>query len=69
MAGEFDKANREGMAANFYDQNKFFANCVGIFEEPIWPMYNPDLIAQWDMRPIANGNLGTINNVRTIKLK
>ena len=69
MVGEFDKATREALADNFYTQNRFFANCVGIFEEPIWPMYNTDLIDQWDMRPTANGNLGSINNVRTIKLK
>ncbi len=69
MVGEFDKATREALADNFYTQNRFFANCVGIFEEPLWPMYNTDLIDQWDMRPTANGNLGTINNVRTIKLK
>ena len=69
MAGEPDVAKREELAANFYEQNRFFANCIGIFEEPLWPMYNTDLIGVWDMRPMANGNIGTVNNVRTITLK
>ena len=69
MAGEPDVAKREELAANFYEQNRFFANCVGIFEEPIWPMYNSSLVDVWDMRPMANGNLATINNVRTVTLK
>ncbi len=69
MAGEPDKASREELAARFYSENRKWANCVGLFEEPVWPAYNPDLIAEWDMRPTANQNLGTINNVRTIKLR
>ena len=68
MAGEPDKAKREELAAAFYDNNRHWAACVGVFEIPIWPAYNPDLIAEWDQRPIANGNLAGINNVRTIKL-
>jgi ABC-type transport system substrate-binding protein len=69
MAGEPDKAKREELAARFYSENRRWANCTGLFEEPIWPVYNPSVIDEWDMRPMANGNLGTINNVRTIKLK
>jgi ABC-type transport system substrate-binding protein len=69
MAGEPDKAKREELAARFYSENRRFANCTGLFEEPIWPVYNPNSIDAWDMRPMANGNLGTINNIRTIKLK
>ena len=68
MAGEPDKAKREELAAAFYDNNRKWAACVGVFEIPIWPAYNPDLIEAWDQRPIANGNLAGINNVRTIKL-
>ena len=68
MAGEPDKAKREELASAFYDNNRKWAACVGVFEIPIWPAYNPDLIAEWDQRPIANGNLAGINNVRTIKL-
>ena len=69
MAGEPDKAKREELAARFYSENRRLANCTGLFEEPIWPVYDPNAITEWDMRPMANGNLGTINNVRTIKLK
>ena len=69
MAGEPDKARREELAARFYGENRKWANCVGLFEEPIWPVYNPEQIDSWDMRPMANGNLGTINNIRTVQLK
>ena len=68
MAGEPDKAKREELATNFYTLNREWANCVGVFEFPIWPAYNPDLIDTWDQRPMANGNLAGINNIRTIKL-
>ena len=57
------------MAARFYTNNRKWANCVGLFEEPLWPVYDPYAITEWDMRPMANGNLGTINNIRTIKLR
>jgi len=69
MAGEPDKAKREELSANFYEQNRKWANCVGIFEEPLWPIFNPALVAAWDQRPIANGNLHGINEVRSIELK
>ena len=68
MAGEPDKAVREELAASFYTNNRKWANCVGLFEEPLWPVFDPNAVAEWDMRPMANGNLGTINNIRTIKL-
>ncbi|MXY47253.1 MAG: ABC transporter substrate-binding protein [Chloroflexi bacterium] len=68
MAGEPDKAKREELSAAFYDNNRHWAMCVGVFEVPIWPAYSPDLIEEWDQRPIANGNLAGINNVRTIRL-
>ena len=69
MAGEPDKATRAGLASQFFSENRRWANCVGLFEEPIWPVYNPNAIEAWDMRPMANGNLGTINNVRSVKLR
>ena len=69
MAGEPDVSKREDLSENFYTQNRKWANCVGIFEEPLWPMFNPDLIATWDMRPMANGNIYTINNLRSVQLK
>ncbi|MCH7624941.1 MAG: ABC transporter substrate-binding protein [Chloroflexi bacterium] len=68
MAGEPDKAVREDLAAEFYTNNRKFANCVGIFERPLWVLYN-DEIAEWDMRPNANGNQAAMNNYRSIKLK
>ncbi|MDA0770229.1 MAG: ABC transporter substrate-binding protein [Chloroflexi bacterium] len=68
MAGEPDKAKREALASEFYTNNKKFANCIGIFERPVWVLYDPDKVIAWDMRPMANGNLSAMNNFRTIKL-
>ena len=69
MAGEPDKAVREELAADFYTNNRKWANCVGLFEEPLWPVFDPSTVTEWDMRPMANGNLGTINNIRTVQLQ
>jgi hypothetical protein len=68
MSGEPDLAKREELAAEFYTNNRKWANCIGIFEEPLWPFSGPD-VASWDQRPIANGNVGGINNIRTVVLK
>jgi hypothetical protein len=40
MAGEPDEVKREALAENFFDHNRFRAKCVGIFEEPLWPVLN-----------------------------
>ena len=69
MAGEPDKAKREELATAFYTSNREWAMCVGLFEYPIWPVFNPDKIEAWDQRPTALTNLGGINNIRTIKLR
>jgi len=68
MSGEPDLAKREELAAEFYTQNRKWANCIGIFEEPLWPFSGPD-VASWDQRPIANDNIGGVNNIRTVVLK
>jgi hypothetical protein len=69
MAGEPDMAKREEMSENFFDMNRKWANCVGIFEEPLWPLFNPKQVTAWDQRPTANGNLAGITEVNSIKLK
>jgi hypothetical protein len=71
MAGEPDKAKREELSAAFFQGNRDEAVCVGVFERPLWPVFDPDALegGDWDMRPQANGNLGTINNIRSINLK
>lgn len=69
MAGEPDKAAREVFAADFYANNKKFANCVGIFERPLWAVYDDNEIVEWDVRPNANGNLAVLNNFRSVKVR
>ena len=69
MTAEPDKAKREELASRFYSENRRFANCVGIIEEPVWPVYDPNDIAVWEQRPNAIGNLNFITNVRSVKLK
>ncbi|MYC05650.1 MAG: ABC transporter substrate-binding protein [Chloroflexi bacterium] len=68
MAGEPDKAAREELANEFYTNNRREALCVGVFEFPIWPAYDPSDIETWDQRPTALGNMGGINNIRSVKL-
>ena len=66
---ESEVEKRFEMTREFMHNNRYWANCVGLFEEPVWPSYNGDLIAEWDMRPVLHDPLGSINNVRSIKLK
>jgi len=68
MAGEPDKAAREALASEFYTNNRKFANCIGIFERPVWVLYDSDEVIAWDQRPMANGNQSAMNNYRSIKL-
>ena len=68
MSAETNKSKRQEFASEFFEQNRFWANCVGVFEHPIRPIFNPNRIAYWDQRPNANSNLGSINNVRSIRL-
>ena len=69
MAGEPDKSKREEIARSFFSANREWAMCVGLFEYPNWPVFNPDVIEDWDQRPTALTNLGGINNIRTIGLR
>lgn len=69
MSGEPDRSKRNAFAKRFYDENRYWALCVGFFEQPIWPMYDPRVVVEWDQRPNANENLYGINNIRSIKLK
>jgi ABC-type transport system substrate-binding protein len=71
MLNEIDKDSREAFASAFYQNNADNALCVGIFERPIWPIFAPDTMVNgdWDMRPMADDTLSTINNIRSIKLK
>jgi hypothetical protein len=67
MAVKPDKAKREELAAEFFNNHRKFPNCVGIFERPVWVMYDSDEVIEWDMRPNANGNQSDMNNYRSIK--
>jgi peptide/nickel transport system substrate-binding protein len=70
MAGEPDPATREDLSATFYESNRHWALCVGVFERPLWPAFDPSALegGDWDMRPMANGNLGAINGIESIRL-
>ena len=69
MSGEPDKAVREDLAAEFYANNKKWVNCIVLFEEPLWPYWDPNQIESWDMRPMANGNIGSINNINLVTMR
>ena len=69
-AKELDAKAREEFAQEFFTQNRYWANCVGVVEGPIWSIYDPDALegGDWDQRPNANPNFWTINNIRSVKL-
>lgn len=69
-AKELDTKARKTFAQEFFTQNRYWANCVGLFEGPIWSIYDPDALegGDWDQRPNANPNFWTINNLRSVKL-
>ena len=69
MSGELDIDVRKRLAAEFFTNNRVWANCFGIFEEQLWPFYDPENVVDWDQRPTAIQNLGGINNIRTVELK
>ena len=68
MGRSFPTAKREVLAAEFYTNNRKFANCVGIFERPDWVIYDADEVVEWDMRPNMNGNQAAMNNYRSIRV-
>jgi hypothetical protein len=40
-----------------------------VIENPYHPMYDPKLIAEWNMHPSMNGNLSGANSFETVVLK
>ncbi len=71
MTGESRTEAREALAATFFANNRDWALCIGVFERPLWPAFDPDAFVDgdWDMRPMANRNLAALNNLRTARLK
>ena len=69
MAGEPDRSARQGLAAHFHSENRRWANCTGLIEIPVWPAYNPERIAEWEIRPTAIISMGSINNMKSVRVK
>ncbi len=64
-----DKGTRETLTLVSIEINRYWANCVGVIEQPRWTALNPDLVAEWGFLPTLSGTLGGITNVRSIKVR
>ena len=69
MTGEPDRSTRHDLAAHFYSENRRWANCTGLIEVPVWPAYNPERVAEWEIRPTAIPTMGSINNIRSVRVR
>ncbi len=69
MTGEPDRSARHDLAAHFYSENRRWANCSGLIEVPVWPAYNPERVAEWEIRPTAIPTMGSINNIRSVRVR
>ena len=69
VALETDKSKRSGMNEAFAVKGIDAALCIGIVHEPIGTIQNPDLIAEYEKLPNANGNLQQFVNLETLVLK
>ena len=69
MAALTDKARLMALTTEFYDIMRYEAPQVGVSSVPSYPLYNPEVIASWDMIPEGKGSMGGLNSLHRIKLK
>jgi ABC-type transport system substrate-binding protein len=69
MNKEPDAAKRMAMTEEYFDHVSDVMLQPCIVEAPYHPMYNPKLIAEWNMHPSMNGNLSGANSFETVVLK
>jgi ABC-type transport system substrate-binding protein len=69
VAGEPDRQKRIDMNLAFTQKGIDEALCIGVASEPVGFMYNPNVIASWELLPMGNGNVSGMHNLETIVLK
>ncbi|MCH7594542.1 MAG: hypothetical protein IIB27_08525 [Chloroflexi bacterium] len=69
VALETDKSLRSGMNEAFAEKGIEQALCIGLVHDPIGTLQNPDLVAEYEKLPNANGNLQQFTNLETLVLK
>ena len=69
MNKEPDAGKRMAMTEEYFDHVYDVMLQPCIVEAPYHPMYNPKLIAEWNMHPSMNGNLSGANSFDTVVLK
>ncbi len=69
MNAEPDADKRMAMTEEYFDHvfEEMLQPCV--IENPYHPMFNPKLVAEWNMHPSMNGNLSGANSFETVVLK
>ena len=69
MNKEPDADKRMAMTEEYFDHVSDVMLQPCIVEAPYHPMFNPKLIAEWNMHPSMNGNLSGANSFETVVLK
>ena len=64
-----DKAERSAANEAFAELGITNALCIGMVHEPVGTIQNPDLIAEYEKLPQANGNLQQFVNLESLVLK
>ena len=64
-----DKTERSAANEAFAEKGITNALCIGIVHEPVGTIQNPDLIAEYEKLPQANGNLQQFVNLESLVLK
>ena len=63
-----DRDARYKASLHFHTKNRELANCIGLIEERITPVYNADRVSNWTPHPTVNLLFGGINNIHTIRM-
>ena len=59
---------RRSEALAFHTENRRQANCIGLVEEQIKPVYNQNFVTGWQPNPVAHFTFGGINALHTLRL-
>lgn len=66
---EPDKATRLGLNEAFAEKGIENALCIGLVHKPVASFQNPNLVAEYEKLPMANGNLDQFVNLESLVLK
>ncbi|MCY4474533.1 MAG: ABC transporter substrate-binding protein [Chloroflexi bacterium] len=68
MAGESDPEVLRELITKMFDWNREWMVWVGVYQNPVAALYNPNLISEWQMVPEGKGVLGRMNSLEWVRL-